>query len=74
MCVVTKDHNPFLEIIDEKTEKLCRDNQDSLEELRTWALENLETLNAEIATNETNDILENPIKEDPSSIKTCKLT
>ena len=71
---ITKDKNPFLQLVDEDSGKTYRDNEDIYTNLRTWALENLEILSIALITNKVNELLADNVKEDPSFLTTYNLT
>ena len=61
---IYKDFNPFRML--ECEGKSTRDNEDIYNELRQWGIENLETLILPIMQKKINDLLEEPVKNDPA--------
>ena len=55
---VTKDLNPFLNVIDKDEEKTMRDNEDTQKHLRAWPLENLNALSLNVIAKKVIDLLE----------------
>ena len=67
------DLNPFLEIKNNESEKIPRDNNDFNKELQLWALENLDVLNLKTIASKINSILENPMQNDASFAQSYKI-